>query len=56
MMSDIYRIDGRYPDPNQIRNILEKSKNAPNFQELLDEIKDSGMADHPVLESFFVES
>jgi hypothetical protein len=56
MISDIYRIEGRYPDPYQIRSYLERVKGTGEFYSALEEITQAGLQNHPLLERFFVES
>lgn len=56
MISDIYRIDGKYPDPYQIKSYLEQVRNTGKFSEALQEISQAGLQNHPLLERFFVES
>jgi hypothetical protein len=56
MISDIYRIEGKYPDPHQIRTELEKARGTKEFKEMLEEVKRIGLKDHSLLGEFFVES
>lgn len=56
MMSDIYRIEGKYPDPQQIKQVLESYKGTEDYPEMLREVREAGMSKHPLLERFFVES
>jgi hypothetical protein len=56
MISDIYLVDGKYPDPH---DLLRRVKNAPGGRErdlLLSEIRSAGLASHPLLLPLFVES
>lgn len=60
MISDIYKIDGMFPDPHQIEARLDELKNSPRrereYRESLKEVRDSGLDSHPLLGRFFVES
>jgi hypothetical protein len=56
MMSNIYRIEGKYPDPQQIKHTLESFRGTEDYTKILQEVKESGMSKHPLLEKFFVES
>lgn len=60
MISDIYKIDGKYPDPYQIRAKLDELKNSPaqekQYEQALKEVQESGLDSHPLLGRFFVES
>jgi hypothetical protein len=60
MISDIYRIDGKYPDPHQIEDKLSALKNSEGleaeYKKSLEEIRESGLDSHPLLGRFFVES
>jgi hypothetical protein len=60
MISDIYKIDGKYPDPYQIENELSALKNSEGseseYKKSLKEIRESGLDSHPLLGRFFVES
>lgn len=59
MISDIYLIDGKYPDPYQIKNALKdlKQSNKSNeYKKALNEIQESGLHTHPLIQPFFVES
>lgn len=57
MINDIYRVDGKYPDPYDIENKLEEMAKDPDkqseFSESLDEVRESGMRSHPLLGRFF---
>jgi hypothetical protein len=60
MISDIYKIEGKYPDPYEIERELEAMRRDPNREheliESLSELKGSGFNSHPLLGRFFVES
>lgn len=60
MLENIYRIDGKYPDPYQIEQELNSLQNNPvkekEFKQSLSELSDSGFSSHPLLGRFFVES
>jgi hypothetical protein len=60
MLENIYRIDGKYPDPYQIEQELNSLQNNPvkekEFKQSLSELADSGFSSHPLLGRFFVES
>lgn len=54
MISDVYKIDGKYPDPYEIEKRLEEVKgNQEEYKKSLKEVKDSGMHAHPALDRFF---
>ena len=60
MISDIYRIEGKYPDPQEIEKRLKELSADPSsefqYKDALSEISESGLSDHPLLQRFFVES
>lgn len=60
MLNDIYRIEGRYPDPYEIENKLNKLKSSPelekSYNSALKEIREAGLSNHPLLRRFYVES
>jgi hypothetical protein len=60
MISDIYKIDGKYPDPHQIEAKLDLLKNTSGeeikYKKSLKEVRQSGLSTHPLLRRFFVES
>jgi hypothetical protein len=60
MISDIYHIEGQYPDPEELEVQLKKLESDPlgdrYFKEALLEVKEAGMDSHPLLQRFFVES
>jgi hypothetical protein len=60
MFESVYRIDGKFPDPHEIKNRLKEMSNDPSremeYKESLREVEEAGMADHPLLGRFFVES
>lgn len=60
MLNDIYRVDGRYPDPHEIENRLDVLKKSPNsvvaYDAALKEIREAGLDQHPLLRRFSVES
>jgi hypothetical protein len=60
MISDIYKIEGKYPDPQEIEKRLKELSTDPNsefqYKDALAEISESGLDSHPLLERFFVES
>lgn len=60
MLENIYRVDGKYPDPYQIERELSSLKNDPvrekEFKQSLSELTDAGLHSHPLLGRFFVES
>ena len=57
MINDIYKVDGKYPDPYEIESKLEEmAKNSDKqteFSESLEEVRESGMNSHPLLGRFF---
>jgi hypothetical protein len=60
MISDVYHIEGIFPDPQEIESKLKNLKADPGkekaFKEALDELKSAGMDTNPILSRFFVES
>jgi hypothetical protein len=60
MLENIYRVDGKYPDPYQIEQELNSLQNDPvrekELKQSLSELADSGLSSHPLLGRFFVES
>lgn len=60
MLEDVYKVDGKYPDPHEIESRLKSLKSDPNreqeLKQSLSELKDSGLSTHPLLGRFFVES
>lgn len=59
MMSDIYRIEGKYPDPQEIEKKLSELSSLNDefeYKDALAEVSESGLSDHPLLQRFFVES
>lgn len=60
MLNDIYKVDGKYPDPYEIENRLDVLKKSPNseisYNAALKEIKEAGLDQHPLLRRFSVES
>jgi hypothetical protein len=56
MIHNVYRVDGKYPDPH---DLLRRVKNAPDGRErdlILSAIRSAGLASHPLLLPLFVES
>lgn len=57
MLENIYKVDGKYPDPYEIERELNLLRNDPDkLKQSLSELKDSGLSSHPLLGRFFVES
>ena len=60
MISNIYHIEGLYPDPQEVESELQRLKSDPEherlYKESLKEIKDAGLDKNPILRRFFVES
>lgn len=57
MLNDIYRVDGKYPDPYEIENELNKLKNSEiKYKSALKEVREAGLDQHPLLRRFSVES
>lgn len=60
MLDNIYRIDGQYPDPQQIETELNRLKSDPTkeqeYKESLSELESAGLSSHILLNRFFVES
>lgn len=57
MISDIYKIDGLYPDPHQIRTQLREMKKYPSrkeeYEKFLSELEEAGLSNHYLIEEFF---
>jgi hypothetical protein len=57
MLENIYRIDGKYPDPHEIERELKNLSSDPEkFSKAKAELYDAGLDSHPLLGRFFVES
>ena len=57
MLNDIYRVDGKYPDPYEIENKLKSLKNSEiAYNSALKELREAGLHQHPLLKQFSVES
>jgi hypothetical protein len=60
MTFDPYLIEGKYPDPYSIQRKIQELKKDPSkeleYKETLNQIRESGMNTHPLIEQFFVES
>ena len=60
MISEVYHIEGVFPDPQEIESKLKGLKADPSkdktFKEALDELKSAGLDKNPILSRFFVES
>jgi hypothetical protein len=60
MLENIYKVDGKFPDPYEIEEKLTGLKSDPDkrleYQSALSELKESGLSSHPLLSRFSVES
>jgi len=60
MFESVYRIDGRFPDPHEIKNRLKEMAKDPSkemeYKESLKEVKEAGMSDHPLLGNFSLKA
>lgn len=57
MISDIYKVDGLFPDPHQIRRQLQEMRKYPSrreeYEKFLLELEESGLSNHYLIEEFF---
>jgi hypothetical protein len=57
MIDNVYKVEGKYPDPYEIESKLEEMAKDPNreteYAESLDEVRESGLKSHPLLNRFF---
>jgi hypothetical protein len=57
MIDNVYKVEGKYPDPYEIESKLEEMAKDPNreleYAESLDEVIESGLKSHPLLNRFF---
>lgn len=57
MIDNVYKVEGKYPDPYEIESKLEEMSKDPNreleYTESLDEVRKSGLKSHPLLNRFF---
>jgi hypothetical protein len=60
MLENVYKVDGKYPDPYQIRQELDRLEVEPGpkitYNQALSELSDSGLSSHPLLFHHSVES
>jgi hypothetical protein len=57
MLENIYRLDGKYPDPHEIESRLKQLASDPEeYKKAKAEIREAGLGSHPLLNRFFVES
>jgi hypothetical protein len=56
MISDIYKVEGKYPDPHEIEQEILNAQSEEEYNRILSEISDSGLASHPLLSRFFSRS
>jgi hypothetical protein len=60
MLQDVYKLEGKYPDPHEIKDrltkLLKNSSLKDEYIKTLKEVKSSGLSSHPLLRRFFVES
>lgn len=60
MLENVYKVDGKYPDPYQIRQELDRLQTDPGsektYKRALSELSDSGLSSHPLLSRHSVES
>jgi hypothetical protein len=60
MLENVYKVDGKYPDPYQIRQELDRLEDEPGpkitYKRALSELSDSGLSRHPLLSRHSVES
>jgi len=57
MLENIYRVDGKYPDPHEIESRLKQLANqTEEYAKAKAEITEAGLDNHPLLGRFFVES
>lgn len=60
IFESVYKIDGRFPDPHEVKSLLKKMSDDPSremeYKKSLKEVEEAGMSNHPLLGQFFVES
>ncbi len=56
MISDIHKVEGKYPDPHLIEQNLLNAQNEKEYEEMLSEVSQYGLASHPLLTRFFKRS
>jgi hypothetical protein len=56
MLNDIYKVDGKYPDPYEIEERLKQLKTPSEYRSAIAEIRSAGLDKHPLLKQFSVES
>jgi hypothetical protein len=60
MIDDVYKVDGKYPDPYEIQERLGQLKESPDsdlqYKSAVAELREAGLGTHPLLGQFFVES
>jgi hypothetical protein len=57
MLENIYRVDGKYPDPYEVESRLKQLTSDPEeYTKAKDELREAGLGSHPLLSRFFVEN
>jgi hypothetical protein len=60
MINEVYKVDGKYPDPYEIENKLKQLKESLDsereYRSAVSELREAGLGTHPLLGQFFVES
>jgi hypothetical protein len=60
MINDVYKVDGKYPDPYEIEDRIKRLRESPDsereYKSAVAELREAGLSTHPLLGQFFVES
>lgn len=57
MLENIYKVDGKYPDPHEVeRKLRELASDTEEYAKAKVELREAGLGSHPLLSRFFVES
>lgn len=57
MLENIYRIDGKYPDPHEVERELKRlAADTEEYAKAKAELREAGLGSHPLLSRFLVES
>ncbi len=57
MLENIYRVDGKYPDPYEVESRLKQLTSDPEeYTKAKAELRKAGLGSHPLLSRFLVEN
>lgn len=57
MLENIYRVEGKYPDPHEVERELKRLSESPEeYAKAKAELLEAGLGSHPLLSRFLVES